>query len=221
MSHSRFLRWLCLMGLVMQLAACGAQPSENVVLGDVLKHEEFNSDFAWMRYANASQNVDFRVENGVYRAQAANGGFMWTIDADVHTNVSIQVDTQQLSSYRDNAYGLMCRASTSDNGDGYYFLISGDGYYTLRVGSTDRIRALIPWTQTSAIQQNQSINRIRIICVEDYLALYINGQFVAEARDTRFQRGYAGLVAGVPGSGEVDVTFDDLIIRSASLADAR
>lgn len=213
-----FWRSAVMLILVPLLAACGTNPTETIVLGEILKEETFDADFAWMNYFNADQNVDFRVENGVYRAQASDSGFMWTIDADVHTNVSIQVDAQQLSAFRNNAYGLMCRASTSDNGDGYYFLISGDGYYTIRVGATDQIRALIPWTRSDAIQQDQSINRIRIVCVDDYLALYLNGQFIAEARDTRFRRGYTGLVAGVPGQGDIDVQFDTLTIREASLS---
>ena len=73
-----------------------------------------------------------------------------------------------------------------------------------------------PWTRTDAIQQGRGINRIRIVCVDDYLALYVNGQFVAEARDSLFASGYAGLTAAVPEGGEVDVRFDDLVIRAAT-----
>jgi hypothetical protein len=77
---------------------------------------------------------------------------------------------------------------------------------------------IIQWTPTDAIQQGKSINRIRIVCVEDYLALYVNGEFVAEARDDLYRSGYAGLTAAVPEGGEVDVRFDDVVIRAATLA---
>ena len=79
--------------------------------------------------------------------------------------------------------------------------------------------ALSCWTYSDAIQQGRSINRIRAVCVGDYLALYVNGQFVAEICDSYFNRGYAGLTAAVPEGGEVDVTFDDLTITSASLVE--
>jgi hypothetical protein len=113
----------------------------------------------------------------------------------------------------------MCRAAPANNGDGYYFMISGDGMYTLRRGSQDQVGALIEWTYSDAIQQHTSINRIRSVCIDDYLALYINGQFVAETHDSYFIRGYTGLTAAVPEGGEVDVTFDQLKIWSAELVE--
>lgn len=181
--------------------------------------EDFSRSFAWENYADPAIQVDFRVEDGVYRAQAAEGGFMWALNAQIHTDVVIQVDTQQISEGGVNAYGVMCRASPTNNGDGYYFMISGDGMYTLRRGATDRVGALIPWTHTNAIQQGRSINRLRIVCIDDYLALYVNGKFVAETRDTYFSRGYTGLTAAVPEGGDVDVTFDDMIIWSGELSE--
>lgn len=194
------------------------RPTEQVALGDVLLRESFDQPYAWERYANDQLGVDFRVEQGVYRAFAREGGFMWGLNSTIHTDVVIQVDTEQLSTAKNNAYGVMCRASPSDNGDGYYFLISGDGYFTLRSGARGSVGALIEWTETGAIQQGQSINRIRAVCIGDYLALYVNGEFVGETRDTRYTRGYAGLVAAIPeGEGEVDIAFDALTIWSATL----
>jgi hypothetical protein len=200
-------------------AACQARPTQTIDMGDILLEEDFSESFSWENYADPAIQVNFRVEDGVYRAQARDGGFMWVLNAQAHTNVVIQVDTQQLSEYANNAYGLVCRASPSKNGDGYYFMISGDGNYTLRRGSTDRVRALIPWTSSGAIQQGRSINRIRAVCIDDYLALYVNGEFVAETRDDYFSRGYAGLTAAVPEDGDVDVAFDNLRIWSAGFAD--
>jgi hypothetical protein len=200
------------------IASCQLKPTQVVALGDTLLEEDFSESYAWENYADPAIQVDFRVEDGVYRAQARDGGFMWALNAQAHTNVAIQVDTQQLSEYANNAYGVICRGSPSKNGDGYYFMISGDGNYTLRRGSTDRVRALIPWTYSPAIQQGRSINRIRVICIDDYLALYVNGEFVAETRDNYFSQGYAGLTAAVPEGGDVDVTFDNLRIWSAGFA---
>jgi hypothetical protein len=200
-------------------AACTPpQPTERFALGDVLLEEDFSDPTAWERYVDPDLNVDFRIEDAAYRAQASDGGFIWALNAQMHSDAVIQVDTQQISEYANNAYGVMCRAAPANNGDGYYFMISGDGMYTLRRGSLDQVGALIEWTYSDAIQQGRSINRIRAVCVGDYLALYVNGEFVAEIRDTYFIRGYAGLTAAVPEGGEVDVTFDDLTITSASLA---
>lgn len=213
-------RWwyTVVMVLVCVTACTPPQPTERIVLGEVLLEEDFSNPLTWEHYVDPNLNVDFRVEDGMYRARASDGGFIWALNAQMHSDVVIQVDTQQISEYANNAYGVMCRAAPANNGDGYYFMIGGDGAYTIRRGSLDRINALIEWSYTDAIQQGRSINRIRAVCIGDYLALYVNGQFVAEIRDSYFNRGYAGLTAAVPEGGEVDVTFDDLTITAASLA---
>lgn len=203
---------------VMALAACQPVPTEGIVLGGVLDSAQFDDVLSWENYSNAAQRVDFRIEDGAYRARAWDGAISWALNAQQHADVVIQADTLQLSDYANNAYGLMCRAAPTNNGNGYYFFISGDGFYTIRRGAADEVNAIIPWTRTDAIQQGRGINRIRIVCIEDYLALTVNGVFVAEARDDRYTSGYAGLTAAAPPGGEVDVQFDDLTIRAAALA---
>jgi hypothetical protein len=201
----------------MLMAACQPQPTERFALGDVLLEEGFDDSFAWENYADPPLELNFRVEDGVYHAQASAGGLMWTLNAQAHTNVVMQVDTEQLSEYANNAYGILCRAAPTNNGDGYYFMIAGDGMYSLRRGATDQVDALIPWTYSDAIHQGKTINRMRVVCIDDYLALYVNGTFVAETHDTYFSRGYAGITAAVPEDGDVDVTFDRLTIWAAEL----
>ena len=114
---------------------------------------------------------------------------------------------------------MLCRASANNDGDGYYFLISGDGYYSIRRGATERVDGLIDWTQTDVVNQNRGINRIRAVCIGDYLALYVNGQFIADTHDTRYTDGYTGLTAAVAEDGAVDITFDDLTIWAARLVE--
>lgn len=201
------------------LSACGSvlapRPSAGYVRGDLLQEVRFDHHYEWEEYTNADQNVDFRVEDGAYRATAHDGGFMWTLNVQPHTDVVIQVDTLQLSTYRDNAYGVMCRASADNNSDGYYFMISADGQYTIRRGFNDEIQALVQWTPTSAIHQDNATNRIRVVCVGDWLALYVNDTFVGETRDSLYRRGNVGITAAVPEGGEVDVQFDNMMIWAA------
>lgn len=201
---------------MLVLASCSDSPSVQITLGDVLLREDFSNETAWESYSNTQQRIDFGIADGVYRARAADETIMWALNETLHEDIVIEAEATQVSDYRDNAYGLMCRASPTNNGNGYYFLISGDGQFTIRRGSTDQIRAMIPWRPSNAIRQDKGINRIRIICVGDYLALYVNEEFVAEVRDDLYRSGYAGLSAAVT-KGEVDVEFDDLTIWSASI----
>ncbi|MDZ4765460.1 MAG: hypothetical protein SGI73_12985 [Chloroflexota bacterium] len=229
---------------LLLLSACASetlfapQPSARYARGEVLAEVDFSQPTDWENYADPALGVDFRVEDDAYRAQidarrlprgdadayatgvnaasARAGGFMWTLHPAQHSNSLIQVDTLPYSIYRDNAYGVMCRASPDDNGDGYYFLISADGQYTIRRGFNREIQPLIEWTASSAIRQDTAPNRLRALCLGDRLALYINGQFVAETRDSLYRQGSAGIVAAVPAGGELDVQFDQVIIWAAS-----
>lgn len=199
------------------LAACAVTPTQRFALGDVILQADFSQPTQWESYVNANQNVNFRIEDGAYRAQGWDGGFMWTIHAPMASDVVIEVEATQLSDYRNNAYGVMCRAAPSANSNGYYFLISGDGQFTIRRGAVDEVKALIPFTASDAIRQDQGINRIRAVCIGTYLALYVNDTFVAETHDDYFQQGYTGLTAAVVEDGDVDIAFDDLTVWSASL----
>ncbi len=203
--------------LALFFSGCRADAPPPFTLIEVLQREDFSESYIWQNYVSPEQKVDFQIVNNVYRALAWDGGFVWVLNRTIHTDVVIEIETAQLSTFRDNAYGILCRAAPTDNGNGYYFLISGDGHYTIRRGAADEIDALIPWTATSAIRPNQAINRMRAVCIGDYLALYINGEFIAETHDSRYLRGYAGLAAGVVADGDLEVTFDDLTIWAASI----
>ncbi|MBL8133320.1 MAG: DUF1080 domain-containing protein [Anaerolineae bacterium] len=207
----------CLIALLI-LAACAPSPTVQFRIGETLLREDFSDPAAWERYVNAEQRVAFEIVDDVFRARAWDKGISWALNETVHQDVVIEVEITQLSDYRDNAYGLMCRASPTNNGNGYYFLISGDGYATIRRGAADEITSLVSWRQASAVRQDRSINRLRIVCLGNYLALYVNGEFVADATDRRYRSGYAGLSAAVT-DGEVEVWFDDLTIWQALPAD--
>jgi hypothetical protein len=206
-----------MLALMALAAGCETRPSRSYMLGEVQAEIDFSRVSDWERYVNPDQRVNFQVDDATYRVRADHGGFMWTLNTLEHDDVVIQADSAQLSDDPDNAYGLMCRASGSANGDGYYFFISGDGMYTIRRGAGRQVGALIPWTRSPAIQQGRGLNRIRIVCVDDYLALYVNGAFVAETFDSLYRRGYAGLTAAAAPEGDLDVTFDDLIIWRGEL----
>lgn len=232
---------VCLAAL---LAACASEspfaprPSEAYRTDALLAEIDFSAASDWEAYTDPALGVDFRIEDGAYRARidgrrathapnapydtgvnaasARAGGFMWALDTGVYADTLIQIDTLPYSTYRDNAYGVMCRASPTNNGDGYYFLISADGQYTIRRGFNREIQALVEWTPSAAIQPDRAPNRIRALCVGNRLALYVNGMFVGEARDALYARGNVGIAAAVPAGGQVDIAFDDLRVWAAA-----
>ncbi|MEZ4595294.1 MAG: hypothetical protein R3D55_29730 [Chloroflexota bacterium] len=205
---------LMLLGIILALlVACGG-PSQEFQPGEVMLEESFDAPGAWESYQSGA--VDFSVEDGVYRVRTGDEGYIWGLNGQEHEDVIIEVTSTQNSVHENNAYGVMCRADISNNGDGYYFLISGDGYYTISKGEGDNVNQLVEWTSSSAINTGQDTNTIRAVCAGNYLALYVNDKFVAETTDSDYKAGFAGFAATAFEGGDTDISFDNLTISTAA-----
>ncbi len=206
---------LVLWGCLLLLACCRPVASEQVVMGEVLLTDEFDQAYHWDAFAQ--QQVIVGVRDGAYVMHSNVKEYVRGFGLNQYADVVIDVSSRQFSSFNNNAYGVVCRASAGNNGSGYYFLIGGDGSYSIRKGENQEVDALVNWAQSGVIHRGQSRNLIRVVCVDDYLALYVNGEFVAEVQDSTYQSGYVGFVAAVAEGGVIDMTFDNLIIREAAL----
>jgi hypothetical protein len=215
--------WVVWVTMALLLVACGG-PSKEYVTGETLLNETFSEAGTWEEFV--SGDVDLQVNDGVYRIQTGDGGYIWGLNEVEHSDVVIEATTDQVSEHANNAYGVMCRADISNNGDGYYFLISGDGFYSISKGEGDDVTPIVEWTAHSAINDGQATNKIRAVCIGNYLALWVNDKFLTEIEDTTYASGYAGLAAAafeseeddITVSGDADITFDDLTITAASLS---
>jgi hypothetical protein len=78
----------------------------------------------------------------------------------------------------------------------------------------------VPWQASSAVRRGTQANTIRAVCVEDYLALFVNDVFVAETFDDEFTRGQAGVALGAV-QATAWARFDDIVIQDAYLAGTR
>jgi len=201
--------------LLLLLAACGPTATHEPVVGEAMLAQTFDAPDAWEIYS--SDNSDLKVVDGVYQIEIDDAGYIWGQNGLKTEDVIIEVTTNQLSDFDDNGYGIICRADANNNGDGYYFLISGDGYASIRKGDGADVPALTDWAESSAINKGQETNKIKAVCIGDYLALYVNDKFVVEATDSTFASGFTALTAVANEGGSARITFDDLNIWKASL----
>jgi hypothetical protein len=141
-----------------------------------------------------------------------NAGYAWGLNKQSHTDVILEVEMTPLTIHYENGFGIMCRADTSNNGDGYYFMITGMGYYSIRIGQGDEVRALVDWQQSDAIHPEIDTNRIRAICMGNTLAFYVNDELLAMTVDDVYQTGYAGMAVTTADNSDIDVAFDNLAI---------
>jgi hypothetical protein len=154
--------------------------------------------------------VELGVEDGVYRAYTGNSGYVWGLNQLEHSDVILEVEVTPLTPHSENGFGVMCRADTHNNGDGYYFMLNGDGYFSIRMGKGPDILPLVEWQYSDAIHQAFDQNTIRAVCVDNVLALYVNDVLLANVIDDTYRSGYAGLSVAAGSNSDVDAAFDNL-----------
>jgi hypothetical protein len=105
-------------------------------------------------------------------------------------------------------YGVGCR--TGGFG-GYFLYVSGDGEYGILKINRGEFDWLVEWQDSPVIRQGRETNHLRAICAGSYLALYANGELLAETWDDFFQHGEVVLAATSGGDGPAEVHFDDFV----------
>jgi hypothetical protein len=99
-------------------------------------------------------------------------------------------------------------------GDGYLFVIQGSGAFAILRTHDRQLIPLVDLTPSEAINRGAARNRIRAICVGNYLALYVNDQFLGDATDDTYKEGQIGLGAGAANRLGTRIVFDNLTIST-------
>ncbi len=112
-------------------------------------------------------------------------------------------------------------AAAIANGDGYLFLIQGGGSWGIFRARGRDLFPLHDWTPSELIQRGPGgLNHLRAVCADDYLALYINEQFVADVADNSFASGQVGLAASAYSRLGAEISFDNLVVSEATVGEA-
>jgi len=210
LTHHRFSAQCTALLLVVlfALTACaGGRPSQDIQAGDLILSDDFDAAGTWDTYDSGEIVMD--VKGGFFRLDIPSDGYYLALDNRRQTDVILEIDARALTQDRANGYGLMCRADGA--GDGYYFLLGSDGSASIRRGRGREVEALMAWTKTSAVQSGSARNTLRAICIGQYLALWVNGQFVGDVRDSLYSAGSTAIVGITARDGErLTVDFDQL-----------
>lgn len=218
------LRLISIFGLLALAAACGAMepmvapgraPSLGFRYQELLLEDDFADSGAWRSYG--ADNLFLGVEDGVYKMDFVGRKYVWTQGEATYADVVMEADLRQISDYDHNAFGLACRLDAANRGRGYYFLISGDGYASIRWSDGRSLQPIAEAKPSLHVKRGQAKNRVRAVCIGDYLALWVNDEFVAEARDGRASEGAVGMAGVMNYAGKrLTVTMDDLKVWRAA-----
>lgn len=138
-----------------------------------------------------------------------------TLSEQSFSNYTLQTDveiTDRASEY----HGLILRWQDSENF--YSFRITPDGYFAFDVWHSGKYsfeRILGP-THSDAIHQGTAqINTLAVVASNESFDLYINGQYVASASDSRFASGKVGVMSCTcDGSRSTSSTFSNFSLAS-------
>ena len=183
---------------------------------ELLVEDDFGSGNSWWQYSDGA-DVFLGVRVGRYQIDIRGRQYVWSQRDGDYDDIVIEAEATQVSAYDHNAYGLACRLDPGNRGRGYFFLISGDGYASIRWSNGRSLEPIVSAAPSHHIRRGAASNRLRAVCVDDYLALWVNGEFVTDARDQRAERGAVGLAGVMNYEGKrLSIEFDDLKIWGAA-----
>ncbi|MBF8255931.1 MAG: Serine/threonine protein kinase [Anaerolineales bacterium] len=182
--------------------------------GEILFEDHFDdTGSGWGRLHSNLSSADY--QDGVYRIRFdGTNDDAWATSGHAFDDVRIAVGTLKVGGPDDNDFGVICRYR--DDANFYALLITSDGYYgVMKMKDGERIMVGQQegnYLESTAIHQGAAANEIVAECINDHLALHVNGVLVADVRDGAFASGDVGLIAGTFEEGGVEIHFDDFFV---------
>lgn len=128
---------------------------------------------------------------------------------DTFEDIALSIDAKQLDGRDgDGNFGLVCRSVDIDNM--YTFDITNDGWYSISKLKDQEWTFLVPYTESSAINQGDAWNTIQVTCVGDTLSMWVNGTFLASVVDSDLKEGdvaFSAVAFSVPNTSFVFDNF--------------
>ena len=137
----------------------------------------------------------------------------WTSHSEELRDFALQASATWAGGNVDNAYGILARLQ--DNENFYEFAIDGEGYFMIGKYVDDVWSFASTWQESAALNHgDDSSNILGVICRQDELRFYANGELLASVTDDSFAEGGIALFAETFEEGDVDVSFDDVSVWS-------
>lgn len=195
-----------------------ASPEPTVTeTSQILMMESFSTDDGtWNTGVWQDQAGEDVIVDGEYRITVYEDNYMlWSETFDFGTpNVVMQVEARLLSGSDENGQGFVCRFVDQNN---FYFLsIGNDGYYSIDKYVDNVYENLVSAFASSDVI-DPTFNLIRAECNGSKLALWSNGELLAEVEDSSLPEGTVGLYARSWDAKNITIAFDNFDVFAADL----
>ncbi len=170
--------------------------------------DPFDTEAAWTPWLVNGGTL--ALESGRYHARLEANGIAVALHAAALDNMVIEVEMTPLAGGQQTAYILLCRADGDNPATSDQFIITATGQASIN----NQV-----YGDASALLNSAQPNRITAVCVDEYLALYINGRLFLETEDTTLTTGVGGLMV-FAGDARADVLFDNFRLWYAERGEA-
>ena len=183
-------------------------PTQEIVFQEAF-FDDFSEPSGWFREKKDTYGFDYA--KGGFRIYSNVPDAIWNVRGDF-SDVSVEVDTLKQIGGEGSYFGVVCRHI--DGGNYYAMVINTDGFYGIAKRGVGELLFLEQGTAPAGvINPGGGPNVIRGDCIGGTLALYVNGQKLAEAQDNTLGAGAAGLIVGnQQDKATIDVIFDNFAI---------
>ncbi|GAB5490446.1 MAG: hypothetical protein Phog2KO_06610 [Phototrophicaceae bacterium] len=185
-----------------------------IELEDVILIETWDEEGEWDIVDGDGFTIELDDDRYFLEEEAQN--LVWGVNRTEHEDVVMHVEIERESDGEASFYGMMCRVDPDDLNNGYSFIFSADGRYSIGYwdgGYTSLVGDV--FEDTNDIDEDDSYV-MTIVCVDEYLALYVDGELIDEVEDDTYDEGYAGLAGVSRDDDGLEVAFDNLVIWEAS-----
>ncbi len=203
--------YLVIFSLSIFLAGCHPEPIP--LSGDTLFEDDFSThENQWVSLANDGGVMGYDAEGFRFFIRDAGVNY-WTTPGLSFSDTRTDVDMLQYAGPVENRIGLICRYQNDQNF--YFFVISADGYYAIGKYKAGEqvLLGQDAMLYSSAIKTGLDINHLQAECSGNTLGFFVNDVPVALVVDTDFTEGDVGLLAGTFDAGELDILFDNFVVR--------
>lgn len=212
--------WLCILALTLLAAACSGQTGQeqNQSLGGegVIFQEQFSetTGATWNLEGDDVGRAAISEGRLLLSMSAPNTVQYATLEEPSFTDFILDVDIVQLSGSPASSYGVLIRMGGARQF--YRFEITGNGEFAVERHDGEGVweRFTDGWSSSPHIEQGLDVtNHLTVIAAGGTFSFYANDQLLSQILDRSYPAGKIALDAGNFGQTDLQVAFDNLIIR--------
>jgi hypothetical protein len=191
----------------LQPTSASGSGADGINRGAVLFTAGFEQGWPTIDEATAKVSIisgKYNFELGPYDAR-----FISTTGVDAE-NLYAEVDVAVSACPASGGYGLLFRQSTG--GNYYALIITCSGWYSLlaRVGGTLAKDPVASGALPAGIDPKNGSHVVGVATQGDTISMYLDGQLIGQATDTRLDSGDIALYAFTESDSLIQVAFDNL-----------